>query len=593
MFDPFIQLAFNLHSNPGVFALLLGSGVSRSSGIPTGWEIVLDLIRRVAVLEGEDCRDDPEAWYVERHQERPSYASLIDRLAPTPSLRQQTLRAYFEPTDAEREEGKKVPTAAHKAIAKLAAGGAFRVIITTNFDRLMETALEAEGITPTVIASSDAAQGAVPLVHAPHTLIKLHGDYLDTRIKNSPAELEQYEANINQLLDRIFDEFGLIVCGWSADYDTALRDAITRASSRRYPMFWIARGTPSQAATDLIRFRQASTMPVDSADSFFAQLEEKYEALRQYSEPHPLSKSAAIQTLKRYLSDSTFDIRLQDLVLGEAKKAQQAINDIGRRNVNVGFDVKDFSSRLHGYENATSTLRGLFILATYWYSKRNERVFRDVFNGLIYSDLDRSGLTCLINLRLYPGLIIRYCIGIAAVLSQKFELFNITCGMEYLNEYTKDDMARLLVPQSVVDSDAANHVLNQKIGGEPKKYHTPASQYISDAVYEDFANVVLSKHEYVQAFDKYEYIASLVYLDHLLLDKDHGRDWLPVGAYRWRSWGDRGQHNVAVHVNEELDKLGSEWPPLRAGLFGGDLSRVRDVIDNANKWLSSNFRMWG
>ena len=50
--DSTSQLAFAIHENPGVYALLLGSGLSRSAGIPTGWEITLDLIRRVGALKG-------------------------------------------------------------------------------------------------------------------------------------------------------------------------------------------------------------------------------------------------------------------------------------------------------------------------------------------------------------------------------------------------------------------------------------------------------------------------------------------------------------------------------------------------------------
>jgi hypothetical protein len=51
--DPLVSLAFSLHTNRGAYALLLGSGVSRAAGIPTGWEVVLDLTERVAQLEGE------------------------------------------------------------------------------------------------------------------------------------------------------------------------------------------------------------------------------------------------------------------------------------------------------------------------------------------------------------------------------------------------------------------------------------------------------------------------------------------------------------------------------------------------------------
>ena len=33
MIDPMLSLAMSMHANPGVYALLLGSGVSRSAGI--------------------------------------------------------------------------------------------------------------------------------------------------------------------------------------------------------------------------------------------------------------------------------------------------------------------------------------------------------------------------------------------------------------------------------------------------------------------------------------------------------------------------------------------------------------------------------
>src|ERR1700694_2557613 len=50
-----LSLPMSVHSNPGVYALLIGSGVSRSSGVPTGWEIVIELIRRLAKMKGEEC----------------------------------------------------------------------------------------------------------------------------------------------------------------------------------------------------------------------------------------------------------------------------------------------------------------------------------------------------------------------------------------------------------------------------------------------------------------------------------------------------------------------------------------------------------
>jgi type I restriction enzyme R subunit len=43
----------------------------------------------------------------------------------------------------------------------LVAGGYVRVIVTTNFDRLIERAIEDAGVTPAVISTPDATEGAL------------------------------------------------------------------------------------------------------------------------------------------------------------------------------------------------------------------------------------------------------------------------------------------------------------------------------------------------------------------------------------------------------------------------------------------------
>ena len=71
MIDPQVSLAFALHSNPGAYAALIGSGVSVGAGIPTGWQVVLDLVSKLALVLGEDPGDDLAVWYQERFGEEP------------------------------------------------------------------------------------------------------------------------------------------------------------------------------------------------------------------------------------------------------------------------------------------------------------------------------------------------------------------------------------------------------------------------------------------------------------------------------------------------------------------------------------------
>ncbi len=67
MIDPMVSLAFAVYSNKGAYALLLGSGLSRAFGIPTGWKVVLDLTRKVANLQGEECERSPANLFRNRH----------------------------------------------------------------------------------------------------------------------------------------------------------------------------------------------------------------------------------------------------------------------------------------------------------------------------------------------------------------------------------------------------------------------------------------------------------------------------------------------------------------------------------------------
>jgi hypothetical protein len=149
--------------------------------------------------------------------------------------------------------------------------------------------------------------------HAAATVIKLHGDYADLEMRNTIDELDTYPAEWNHLLNRIFDEYGLIVCGWSADWDRALVRALTGARTRRYPMYWDARSSGGSAAAQLIAQHKAVIGPATSADEFFLGLLERVSALEMLSES-PITTAIAVSRPKRYLGNAARRIDLYDLV---------------------------------------------------------------------------------------------------------------------------------------------------------------------------------------------------------------------------------------------------------------------------------------
>jgi hypothetical protein len=274
-----------MHAAPGVYAVLVGSGMSSAAGIPTGWAVIQDLIREVARADhvaDEEVGDIPEQWWEAQGRGEPKYDELLNELAPTPAARQALLRRYFDPPPP---QGPIQPTAVHRVLAVLCAQRNVRVVLTTNFDRLIERALEDAGASPQVVATVDDIKGMTPLAHARTTVIKLHGDYESSEMRNTREELGEYPKPLRRLLDRVLDEYGLLVIGWSAEHDTALADAISACPSRRYPTYWAAHnGRLTEKARRLIAARQAAVIETQGADALLHDLAERVISLDRRAE---------------------------------------------------------------------------------------------------------------------------------------------------------------------------------------------------------------------------------------------------------------------------------------------------------------------
>ncbi|MCK4226021.1 SIR2 family protein [candidate division WOR-3 bacterium] len=562
--DKMIQLAFSIYSNPGVYAILIGSGVSRAAGIPTGWEIMLDLIRKIGAVSGEKEIENPEKWYWNKYKEEPTYSNLVKRLARTQEEQRGILRGYFEPNDKEREAGEKQPTKAHKAIAKLVKEGYIKLILTTNFDRLIEKALEEEGVNNyQILSTKNKIKGKAPYIHRV-TIIKLHGDYIDGEMKNTPEELSEYSKEKNKLLDKIFDDFGLIVCGWSAIYDDALRNALYRRKNRRYSIYWTVRSELSPEAKELVEFQEANLITIEDADTFYEELSNKIEALEEYNKPHPLSSAIAIEETKKYLSEEKYYIKLEELVKDEIESVYRYFS----ANLWNNSDFSDHSQRYKEYEIGLEILLNIIITISYYGHRNTHRIITETIERFT----NVSVVATWSNL--YPALIIEYCCGVAAIAGKKYHnLSAVLCepkiakGEKYVSALTH------IIPQKIFENEIY-------IPREYRQNTFPRSTFLLDTIRKYISKFVPGKDNLNRIFDQFEYLLGLVYTDQKLNEPNFIKlRWAPFGKFFILVGEDWNDKYISQFVEKEKLNL------LEGNFLDGNSDRFDKAKNEYEKYL--------
>lgn len=569
MIDPILSLAFAIHTGPGIYALLIGSGVSRSARIPTGWDVVLDLIRKLAALKGETCEPDPEHWYRAEFGRDPDYAELLDSIAKTPTERQRLLRAYFEPTEEDREQGLKQPTEAHQAIAELVAGGFIRVILTTNFDKLTERAIQDCGVSPIVLSTPDAIEGALPLAHQQCCVVKLHGDYLDTRIKNTPNELAAYDPRVEKLLTTVLDEFGLVVCGWSGRWDIALRASIERCSSRRFTWYWATRSKLGDEAAQLVRHRDAQVINTKDADTFFRKLSSFVVALKDSDRSHPVSIEAAVALEKRYLSDPRQNIRLDDLIAEETERVWARLESYNEDVLSrSGHNEVESCSRR--YFAIVERLLALLINGCAVGTTEHHSVWIESLQRLAQPKEQESGPVLSDAITLYPIVVLFYGAGLAATSRERHELL--------ADLFLKPIVRSYRGPVELVTAfkwwDMAEWFT---LTDKHNKQYTALSEHLFELLREPLRRYIPDDHQFDESFDRFEYIRSLVYADRYNKKERKMMEWhAPVGRFGWKAHREP-ETSIIKQVGEDAANGNEDWPLIRHGLFDRSYERFKEV----------------
>ena len=575
-------LAFSMYSNKGAYALLLGSGISSSAHIPTGWKVEEKLIQRLGASQGVTESDDWHQWYKDNYQYPASYSSLLEEIVGKPTERVQLMKTFFEPNDEEKELGWKSPTKAHIAIARLAKMGYVRVILTTNFDRLLEKAFGSEGITPQVISHEEAISQATPIVHSKiPTIIKINGDYIDCKFRNTTEELDEYPQEMQSYLHRIFEDFGLITCGWSGEWDKGLVDIINGASQSRYNSFFAYIGKANDSLKTLSSSRFGELMPIEDADNLFTELYEQILALEKYDANANMTREMMMARVKRYLSSEQYNIEFADIIEKYGANAYKQI--IGEAKYDFILNKDFFERYLKIHLRAVAPLLDAAILTARWGKEWHIKLFGDILIKLCIKPIIVGEI---INeetkyLHALAPMLLLNTIGVACVKFHRFKELN--------------DLLKLTVPAGNFMGNYREHILsmlgithwkkevwNAMLGAN---LSYPLSGFLRKQLVSIFEDTFVVDSEFISVFDIWEHLKALVYA----YNKSDSYCLAPSGEFLIRKCCYELTENEPYPLFfKEADRLQDDWEPIKQGMFGGSYNNYKQVYEQTMFWYKQH-----
>jgi len=230
----------------------LGAGTSRSAGLPTATDIIWDLKRRYYCLHENqnlqshdinnsaikhriqaymDSKGFPPLWSPEE------YSFYFDLMFSNDDQAQQS---YIH---KELASDKVSLNIGHRVLAGLMEMGCARIVFTSNFDEVIETAfaeVAGKNLSTFHLEGSYAALDALNAEYFP-LYAKVHGDFRYQSIKNLSEDLRSNDLKIQQCFLAASTRCGLVVSGYSGrdtNVMSMFRDALDQNNAFPHGLFW-------------------------------------------------------------------------------------------------------------------------------------------------------------------------------------------------------------------------------------------------------------------------------------------------------------------------------------------------------------------
>ena len=273
-----------------------------------------------------------------------------------------------------------------------------------------------------------------------------------------------------------------------------------------------------------------------------------------------------IQQTKELLSDEKYRISLHDLVTSKTREAMSLTAE-DAFPVSGSWSQSQFVDCLKEYENAVNELTSIQALLNYWGKDIHKEILSLPLRHLCGRLGIVGGTPGWIALRWYPALLLLYSGGISSIAAGNYSNLKTLLYTRVRDpESAKKDLTSVL---AIVSSISDLHDYFKLLPGHERQY-VPRSEYLFKLLQPNLDDLFFLGTDYETFFDTFEVLLALEHAH------QNFRGWGPVGRFGWKH--ERGGTASPFHrVLSEAVNSGTNWQPIKVGMFGGSLDRFTEV----------------
>lgn len=223
----------NLKTNEVRFCFLLGAGASKSSGIPTGWELAK---KWYDVLKQRLSKKELESWKDEIGFDEERLGEFYTRIYEK-RFSAHPLIGYEEFKELMRG---KEPSIGYVILAQVLDREPHNFVVTTNFDHLVEDAVRMYADTRPFAVGHESLAGFLSMQSDRPSIVKIHRDLFLNPMNDTESTAALKEA-WKIALKPLLKDFNLLVLGYGGNDGSLMHYLCDLDLKDRKPIYWCHR----------------------------------------------------------------------------------------------------------------------------------------------------------------------------------------------------------------------------------------------------------------------------------------------------------------------------------------------------------------